>query len=58
MDSISSTTFAVGTFETSCLVCGAFVPMRYVNDSPKICDKCKEAILKMRELMGVNHAKS
>ena len=37
---------------TICLICGEFVPL----DSPydcgyKICDKCKRAILRMRENM-------
>ena len=40
------------SFGTICLVCGEYVPL----DSPfehgyRICDKCKRAILKMRECM-------
>ena len=33
----------------SCLICGESVPISHVKDSPKICDKCKKAVMKMRE---------
>ena len=36
---------------TNCLICGEPVLMTHMGDDPKICDKCKEAILKMREFM-------
>ena len=36
---------------TSCLVCGELVTISHINDVPKICDKCKQAIMKMREEM-------
>ena len=39
-------------YGTSCLVCGESVPIFDPYCSPyKICDKCKRAILKMRENM-------
>ena len=34
---------------TSCLICGESVPILHVKDSSKICDKCKKAVMKMRE---------
>lgn len=34
---------------TNCLVCGEPVPMERIGDAPKICNECKNAILKMRE---------
>lgn len=34
---------------TSCLICGESVPISHINDSPKICDECKKAVMKMRE---------
>ena len=34
---------------TSCLICGESVPISHSKDSPKICDKCKKAVMKMRE---------
>lgn len=40
------------SFGTSCLVCGECVPLNGPLDPRyKICDKCKRAILKMREYM-------
>ena len=33
---------------TPCLVCGEAVKIKDPNDTPKICDKCKEAILRVR----------
>ena len=37
---------------TPCLVCGETVPIRHHRDVSKICDKCKAAIMAMREQMG------
>ena len=34
---------------TSCLICGESVPISHSKDYPKICDKCKKAVMKMRE---------
>lgn len=34
---------------TSCLICGESVPISHAKDSPKICDECKKAVMKMRE---------
>ncbi len=40
------------SFGTVCLVCGEFVPLdNPLDHGYKICDKCKHAILKMREYM-------
>ena len=36
---------------TLCLVCGESVPIFDHRDIPKICDKCKVAIMAMREQM-------
>lgn len=37
---------------TICLICGEFVPLDSAYDRGyKICDKCKRAILRMREIM-------
>lgn len=33
---------------TSCLICGAPVPMENPRDYPKICEKCKEAVMFVR----------
>lgn len=35
-----------------CLICGESVPITYLelyNNIPKVCDKCKQAVIKMRE---------
>ena len=40
------------SFGTSCLVCDECVPFYSLFDhAPKICEKCKRAILRMREYM-------
>ena len=40
------------SFGTSCLVCDEFIPLYSPFDrGQKICEKCKRAILKMRECM-------
>lgn len=40
------------SFGTSCLVCDEYIPLHsYFDHGPKICEKCKGAILKMREYM-------
>ena len=38
-------------YGTYCLICGEEVVMLHKNDAPKICDKCKSAVMKMREEM-------
>lgn len=30
---------------TNCLICGEPVPMEHMGDYPKICEKCKEAVM-------------
>ena len=37
--------------ETPCLICGEGVPIWVTDTRPKICEKCKAAVLKMREQM-------
>ena len=44
----SSSECSIGTL---CLVCGESVPIFDYKDVPKICDKCKAAIMAMREQM-------
>ena len=39
------------SFGTSCLVCDECIPLSPFDHGPKICEKCKRAILKMREYM-------
>lgn len=34
---------------TSCLICGEPVPMENPRDYPKICEKCKKAVMHVRE---------
>lgn len=34
---------------TLCLICNAPVPVYDFQHSPKICDKCKAAVLKIRD---------
>lgn len=36
---------------TPCLICGDSVKIQYPNETPKICDKCKAAVMAMREKM-------
>lgn len=33
---------------TACLICGGAVPVWFHCDTPKICDKCKAAVMKVR----------
>ena len=37
---------------TSCLICGEFVPTDHYSKTPKICKKCKDAVMKVREQDG------
>ena len=40
------------SFGTSCIVCDEYIPLHSPFDRRyRICDKCKRAILKMRECM-------
>ena len=36
---------------TPCLICGDTVKIKYYGDTPKICNKCKAAVIAMREKM-------
>ena len=35
--------------ETACLICGDGVPTTFGDFSPKICKKCRDAVMKVRE---------
>ena len=50
MDSIFSDSYLTKklNISTNCLVCGEPVPMERIGDAPKICDRCKNVILKNR----------
>lgn len=39
---------------TPCLICGETVRIAHYRDAPKICNKCKEAVLKMRSYLVSN----
>lgn len=39
----------LGGIATNCLICGEGVAMKNINDTPKICDKCKAAVMKVRK---------
>jgi hypothetical protein len=41
----------VGHLATRCLICGEFVEIESVHEAPKVCDKCKAAVMKMRSSM-------
>ncbi len=34
---------------TYCLICGESVPVYSIHDAPKICDKCKAVVMRLRE---------
>ena len=34
---------------TECLICGESVPVYSIHAAPKICEKCKAVVLKLRE---------
>lgn len=34
---------------THCLICGESVPASSINYVPKVCDKCKAAVMKIRK---------
>ena len=36
---------------TVCMVCGEEVPLPYGDRGPKVCDKCKAAVMKVRQGM-------
>ena len=39
------------TLAVSCLICGEHVPIEHMYETIKICDKCREAVMKMREMI-------
>ena len=46
--------YEVPIFEygTNCLICGETVLIEHIRDVPKICAKCKAAVMKVREQDG------
>lgn len=46
---------AKGSLGTPCIICGETVPIDHIYDVPKTCDKCKKAVIYMRERLGVDH---
>lgn len=38
-------------YGVACMVCDSFIPTEYPYFAPMICDKCKAAIMAMREQM-------
>lgn len=46
---ISTDAFTLFSVSTPCLICGEGVLCDVFSASPKICDKCKAVILKLRE---------
>lgn len=34
---------------TECLICGESVPVFSIHAAPKVCEKCKAVVLKLRE---------
>lgn len=52
MDSITMTVdTTIYEIATPCLICGDSVPIEHYSKAPKICDKCKEAVLLIRNMM-------
>lgn len=37
------------TLSTKCMICGDSVPIYFSSDHYRICDKCKGAVMAMRE---------
>lgn len=47
-ESVTAESTALGSMSVSCLICGAPVPIENPRDYPKICEKCKEAVMFVR----------
>ena len=41
----------IDVLASKCLICGAVVPVYSINDAPKICGYCKDAVMWAREKM-------
>lgn len=48
-ESLKTESTTLGSMSVSCLICGAPVPIENPRDYPKICEKCKEAVMFVRE---------
>ena len=44
-ESLKTESTKLGSMSVSCLICGAPVPIENPRDYPKICEKCKEAVM-------------
>jgi len=49
MGSITATINYTSSIGTHCLVCGDTVPIYHPGQAPKICDKCKAAVMHVRD---------
>lgn len=47
-ESLKTESTTLGSMSVSCLICGAPVPIENPRDYPKICEKCKEAVMFVR----------
>ena len=43
--------FVPQSIEAPCLICGEDVPIDFPERWPVVCDKCKTAVMKLRELI-------
>ena len=48
-ENLKTESTTLGSMSVSCLICGAPVPMENPRDYPKICEKCKKAVMHVRE---------
>lgn len=50
-ESLKTESTKLGSMSVSCLICGTPVPMENPRDCPKICEKCKEAVMFAQKMM-------
>lgn len=50
-ESLKTESTKLGSMSVSCLICGTPVPMENPRDYPKICEKCKEAVMFAQKMM-------
>lgn len=44
--------FVEPLWKVACLICGEGVPVAHYTQGPRICEKCKAAVMKVREQDG------
>ena len=49
VESVTAESTKLGSMSVSCLICGEPVRIENPRDYPKICEKCKEAVMYVRE---------